>query len=49
MEERTSWQMLAVCIAVSYVANAISKSEFRVYRRGKEAPDDYLYWAQRMP
>ncbi len=45
MEERSSWQMLAVCIAVSYVANAISKSEFRVYRRGKEAPDDYLYWA----
>ncbi len=44
MEERTSWQMLAVCIAVSYVANAISKSEFRVYRRGKETPDDYLYY-----
>ena len=44
MEERSSWQMLAVCIAVSYVANAISKSEFRVYRRGKEAPDDYLYY-----
>lgn len=44
-EERTSWQMLAVCIAVSYVANAISKSEFRVYRRGKEVPDDYLYYA----
>lgn len=44
IEERSSWQMLAVCIAVSYVANAISKSEFRVYRRGKEAPDDYLYY-----
>ena len=41
--QNTAFQVLAIYIAVSYVSNAISNCEFKVYRAGKETKD-YLYY-----
>ena len=41
--QNTAFQVLAIYIAVSYVSNAISNCEFKVYRAGKEVKD-YLYY-----
>lgn len=41
--KNTAFQVLSIYIAVSYVANAISNCEFKVYRSGREEKD-YLYY-----
>lgn len=43
--EEAAFRDLALSIAISYVANAISKCEFKVYdESGKENKTDYLYY-----
>lgn len=41
--ERVAFRELALYIAVSYIANSLSKCEFKVYERGQEV-HDHLYY-----
>ena len=41
--ERVSFRELALHIAISYIANTLSKCEFKVYERGEEVHDRLYY------
>lgn len=42
-KEKAAFRELAIYIAVSYIANALSKCEFKTYKNGKEVKDETYY------
>ena len=42
-KEKAAFRELAIYIAMSYIANALSKCEFKTYKNGKEVQDETYY------
>lgn len=42
-KEKAAFRELAIFIAVSYIANALSKCEFKTYKNGKEVQEETYY------
>ena len=43
LADRVAFKELAIYIAVSYIANTLSKCEFKVYKNGEEVEDELYY------
>lgn len=41
--KKEAFMRLAMCIAITYISNALSKCKFRVYENGKEVKNDLAY------